>query len=63
MRQHSKCIFGIGESMGAAVLLQSVEKERRFCAVVAESFGHAAHGETTMKNTVVNALRAASSAP
>jgi len=37
MQQHSKCIFGMGESMGAAVLLQSVEKERRFCAVVAES--------------------------
>jgi uncharacterized protein len=37
MQQHSNCIFGMGESMGAAVLLQSVEKERRFCAVVAES--------------------------
>ena len=37
MQQHPKCIFGMGESMGAAVLLQSVEKERRFCAVVAES--------------------------
>jgi dipeptidyl aminopeptidase/acylaminoacyl peptidase len=37
MRQHPKCIFGMGESMGAAILLQSVEKENRFCAVVAES--------------------------
>jgi dipeptidyl aminopeptidase/acylaminoacyl peptidase len=37
MQQHSKCVFGMGESMGAAVLLQSVEKENRFCAVVAES--------------------------
>jgi dipeptidyl aminopeptidase/acylaminoacyl peptidase len=37
MQPHSKCIFGMGESMGAAVLLQSVEKERRFCAVIAES--------------------------
>jgi dipeptidyl aminopeptidase/acylaminoacyl peptidase len=37
MQQHPKCIFGMGESMGAAVLLQSVEKENRFCAVVAES--------------------------
>jgi dipeptidyl aminopeptidase/acylaminoacyl peptidase len=36
MQEHPKCIFGLGESMGAAVLLQSVEKERRFCAVVAE---------------------------
>jgi dipeptidyl aminopeptidase/acylaminoacyl peptidase len=37
MQQHPECTFGMGESMGAAVLLQSVEKERRFCAVVAES--------------------------
>src|ERR1700730_16621573 len=37
MQPHSKCVFGMGESMGAAVLLQSVEKERRFCAVIAES--------------------------
>jgi uncharacterized protein len=37
MQQHPKCVFGMGESMGAAVLLQSVEKESRFCAVVAES--------------------------
>jgi dipeptidyl aminopeptidase/acylaminoacyl peptidase len=37
MQQHPKCVFGMGESMGAAILLQAVEKERRFCAVVAES--------------------------
>ncbi|PYU19359.1 MAG: hypothetical protein DMG30_24470 [Acidobacteria bacterium] len=37
MQQHPKCVFGMGESMGAAVLLQSVEKENRFCALVAES--------------------------
>jgi uncharacterized protein len=37
MQQHPKCVFGMGESMGAAILLQSVEKENRFCAVVAES--------------------------
>ena len=37
MQQHPKCVFGMGESMGAAVLLQSIEKENRFCAVVAES--------------------------
>jgi hypothetical protein len=36
-RQHPNCIFGMGESMGAAILLQAVEKEKRFCAVVAES--------------------------
>jgi uncharacterized protein len=37
IQQHPKCIFGMGESMGAAILLQSVEKENRFCAVIAES--------------------------
>jgi fermentation-respiration switch protein FrsA (DUF1100 family) len=35
--QHAKCIFGFGESMGAAQLLQSLEKETRFCAVAVES--------------------------
>jgi uncharacterized protein len=37
IQQHPKCVFGMGESMGAAILLQSVKKENRFCAVVAES--------------------------
>jgi uncharacterized protein len=39
MRQNDtpKCIFGLGESMGAALLLQSLRNENRFCAVVAES--------------------------
>src|SRR3984893_17084514 len=37
IQQHPKCVFGMGESMGAAVLLQSIEKENRFCAVGAES--------------------------
>src|SRR6202047_819922 len=36
MQPHSKCVFGMGESMGAAVLLQAV-KTTPFCAVVAES--------------------------
>jgi fermentation-respiration switch protein FrsA (DUF1100 family) len=35
--QHPRCMFGLGESMGAAQLLQSLPKEPRFCAVVAES--------------------------
>jgi dipeptidyl aminopeptidase/acylaminoacyl peptidase len=35
--QHPRCMFGLGESMGAAQLLQSLSKESRFCAVVAES--------------------------
>jgi hypothetical protein len=35
--QHPHCLFGLGESMGAAQLLQSLPKEPRFCAVVAES--------------------------
>ncbi len=34
---HPRCMFGLGESMGAAQLLQSLPKEPRFCAVVAES--------------------------
>jgi len=35
--QHPKCIFGLGDSMGAAELLQSLNEVRQFCAVVAES--------------------------
>jgi len=34
---HPRCIYGMGESMGASQLLQSLETESRFCAVVAES--------------------------
>lgn len=34
---HPNCIFGFGESMGAAQLLQSLTAETRFCAVAAES--------------------------
>jgi hypothetical protein len=36
-QQHPHCIFGFGESMGAAELLQSLSVESRFCAVAAES--------------------------
>lgn len=36
-RQHPQCIFAMGESMGAAILLQAIKEERRFCAVVVES--------------------------
>jgi len=32
-----RCIYGLGESMGAAQLLNSLGSERGFCAVVAES--------------------------
>ena len=32
-----KCVYGFGESMGAALLLQSLNAEKRFCAVVVES--------------------------
>jgi alpha-beta hydrolase superfamily lysophospholipase len=35
--QHPGCIFGMGESMGAALLLESLRGESRFCAVIAES--------------------------
>ncbi len=34
---HPGCVFGLGESMGAAQLLQSLAIEPRFCAVIAES--------------------------
>jgi pimeloyl-ACP methyl ester carboxylesterase len=34
---HPHCIFGFGESMGAAELLQSLSVEPYFCAVAAES--------------------------
>ena len=34
---HPQCICGLGESMGAAILLQSLRAEPHFCAVVAES--------------------------
>jgi uncharacterized protein len=36
-QEHPRCIFGMGESMGAAILLQSLRVETRLCAVVAES--------------------------
>jgi uncharacterized protein len=36
-RNHLRCIYGLGESMGAAELLQSLSVEPRFCAVAAES--------------------------
>ena len=35
--QTESCVYGFGESMAAAILLQSLENESRFCAVVAES--------------------------
>lgn len=34
---HPPCVFGLGESMGAAQLLQSLDTDPRLCAVVAES--------------------------
>jgi|SRR5579864_2259958 len=34
---HPRCVYGMGESMGAAELLQSLQEGTRFCAVVAES--------------------------
>jgi uncharacterized protein len=36
-RAHPRCIFGFGESMGAAQLIESLSVEGRFCAVAAES--------------------------
>jgi uncharacterized protein len=37
LNDHPDCIFGLGESMGAALLLQALRSETRFCAVAAES--------------------------
>jgi len=34
---HPRCVFGMGESMGAAILLQALRAEPQFCAAVAES--------------------------
>jgi predicted alpha/beta-fold hydrolase len=36
-RDHPRCIFGFGESMGASQLLQSLDTHPAFCAVGAES--------------------------
>jgi uncharacterized protein len=36
-RDHPRCIYGLGESMGAAELLQSLAAGANFCAVIAES--------------------------
>jgi uncharacterized protein len=36
-KEHPACIFGFGESMGAAQLLQSLKTGVQFCAVAAES--------------------------
>ena len=33
----TRCVYGLGESMGGMELLESLPKEPRFCAVVAES--------------------------
>jgi fermentation-respiration switch protein FrsA (DUF1100 family) len=35
-REHPQALYGLGESMGAAILLQALPRERRFRAVVAE---------------------------
>ncbi len=36
-KQQPHCVYGFGESMGAAILLQSLAVEPRFCGAVAES--------------------------
>ncbi len=37
INRHPHCIYGFGESMGAAELLQAVDEAMRFCAVAAEA--------------------------
>src|SRR2546421_5118552 len=34
-KKSSSCVFGFGESMGAALVVQALEVEKRICAVVA----------------------------
>ena len=34
--RHPRCIYGFGESMGAAQMLQALRRESRFCAVAVE---------------------------
>ena len=36
-QSHPRCIYGFGESMGAALILEALRTEPNFCAVVAES--------------------------
>lgn len=36
-QQHPECVYGMGESMGAALILQAAAMEPRFCAIIAES--------------------------
>jgi alpha-beta hydrolase superfamily lysophospholipase len=36
-RRAGGCVYGLGESMGAAVLIQALARERRFCATAAEA--------------------------
>jgi fermentation-respiration switch protein FrsA (DUF1100 family) len=36
-KEPAQCVYGLGESMGAMELLESLPHESRFCAVVAES--------------------------
>ena len=35
-REHPSCVYGFGESMGAAQVLRALKTEPRFCAVAAE---------------------------
>ena len=41
----TRCMYGLGESTGAAELLQSLARESRFCAVVGESANATFHEE------------------
>ena len=56
--QSPQCVFGFGESMGAGILLQSLDRQANFCAVVAESpFADFREGVT---DRVVNKLHSQS---
>ena len=36
-KHNATCVYGLGESMGAAILVQSLASEPRFCGAIAES--------------------------
>jgi uncharacterized protein len=55
-QKNDGCIYGFGESMGAALVLQSLREHPRFCAVIAESpfsdFRHAAYDRLSDRSGV-----------
>jgi uncharacterized protein len=55
-QRNSSCVYGFGESMGAALVLQSLREDAGFCAVIAESpfsdFRNAAYDRISDRSNV-----------